>query len=697
MNVRRHIKHKVGQFTPIQVKVRDATSNDPWGPPTALLADISDAAQNPDILDEIFQIIWKRLGDDGKNWRHVFKSLVLVEYLIKTGPLSIMEMCSAQAYCINTLKNFQFEDKDGKDHGANVRDKAKQISALLKDPDLMREQRNSALQVKRTFSEKDHSPHTRDYCSPEPSKIGRSASITALSGQEKNLDTQLHGSSGGRPRAANQWEAEAQRQTAALQINTHGEKLSASEIEERLAEKAKALSLITSGMSVSEPAIRTQAASADPWGVPTNAAAATTAKSTATRPTSSSQTDAWGSAKPAKPAAPAHNDPWASPQAAMDAFGCPTFSAAAPVTPGSKAVPGQQEDEDAFGSPAFGSPAMTRHTRSQHDLPAQGFSFQENQLSPAGSQSSVAHPPLSHTASAPSARQFAPQQPVVQGMPSPLATGPQAFAGMSGQFPADQQAAQQQMQQQQPVEYSPSPSPVDTKPAFLDDHDCALVNLDNLLTAKERPVTPKQPNSLNHIRTSQSSPTPGNLGNAASADGTILPSPLIPAPDSNQPRVQPGRTWSSTNMAPTNSMGMGGMAPANMAMGGMAPANMAMGGMAPVNMAMGGMAPGNMAMGGMAPVGMAQVAMVPTGIPPVAVASAGMGVVPVSSVGSMGGGGMQYAGMMPPTGMPPLSAATSMPMQQQHHQQQQAPMYAGHQQQQQQFMQQSAGNNPFFR
>eukprot|EP00117_Sycon_ciliatum_P029516 scpid79914/ scgid23483/ len=225
---------------------------------------------------------------------------------------------------------------------------------------------------------------------------------------------------------------------------------------------------------------------------------------------------------------------------------------------------------------------------------------------------------------------------------------------MSGQFPADQQAAQQQMQQQQPVEYSPSPSPVDTKPAFLDDHDCALVNLDNLLTAKERPVTPKQPNSLNHIRTSQSSPTPGNLGNAASADGTILPSPLIPAPDSNQPRVQPGRTWSSTNMAPTNSMGMGGMAPANMAMG------------------------------GMAPIGMAQVAMVPTGIPPVAVASAGMGVVPVSSVGSMGGGGMQYAGMMPPTGMPPLSAAKSMPMQQQHHQQQQAPMYAGHHHQQQQ-------------
>ena len=31
------------------------------------------------------QMIWKRLNDHGKNWRHVYKALVLLEYLIKTG------------------------------------------------------------------------------------------------------------------------------------------------------------------------------------------------------------------------------------------------------------------------------------------------------------------------------------------------------------------------------------------------------------------------------------------------------------------------------------------------------------------------------------------------------------------------------------------------------------------------------------
>ena len=34
---------------------------------------------------EIMQMIWKRLNDHGKNWRHVYKALVLLEYLIKTG------------------------------------------------------------------------------------------------------------------------------------------------------------------------------------------------------------------------------------------------------------------------------------------------------------------------------------------------------------------------------------------------------------------------------------------------------------------------------------------------------------------------------------------------------------------------------------------------------------------------------------
>ena len=39
-------KNVVGNYSDIQVKVREATSNDPWGPSGALMSDIADATYN---------------------------------------------------------------------------------------------------------------------------------------------------------------------------------------------------------------------------------------------------------------------------------------------------------------------------------------------------------------------------------------------------------------------------------------------------------------------------------------------------------------------------------------------------------------------------------------------------------------------------------------------------------------------------
>ena len=37
------------------------------------------------MADEVMVIIWKRLSDSGRNWRHVYKSLILVQYLVING------------------------------------------------------------------------------------------------------------------------------------------------------------------------------------------------------------------------------------------------------------------------------------------------------------------------------------------------------------------------------------------------------------------------------------------------------------------------------------------------------------------------------------------------------------------------------------------------------------------------------------
>jgi hypothetical protein len=49
------------------------------------MSEIADMTHNVVAFSEIMQMIWKRLNDHGKNWRHVYKALVLLEYLIKTG------------------------------------------------------------------------------------------------------------------------------------------------------------------------------------------------------------------------------------------------------------------------------------------------------------------------------------------------------------------------------------------------------------------------------------------------------------------------------------------------------------------------------------------------------------------------------------------------------------------------------------
>ena len=89
--LRRNIKNVAHNYTDAQVKVREATSNDPWGPSSTQMSEIADLTYNMVAFSEIMQMIWKRLNDHGKNWRHVYKALVLLEYLIKTGSEKVVE------------------------------------------------------------------------------------------------------------------------------------------------------------------------------------------------------------------------------------------------------------------------------------------------------------------------------------------------------------------------------------------------------------------------------------------------------------------------------------------------------------------------------------------------------------------------------------------------------------------------------
>ncbi|KFD57535.1 hypothetical protein M513_01638 [Trichuris suis] len=103
-SLRRHVKNVACNYSDAQVKVREATSNDPWGPSSSLMSEIADMTFNAMAFSEIMQMIWKRLNDHGKNWRHVYKSLVLLDYLIKLGSEKVAQQCRENIYAIQTLK-----------------------------------------------------------------------------------------------------------------------------------------------------------------------------------------------------------------------------------------------------------------------------------------------------------------------------------------------------------------------------------------------------------------------------------------------------------------------------------------------------------------------------------------------------------------------------------------------------------------
>ncbi|CAF3676152.1 unnamed protein product [Adineta steineri] len=147
----RGVRNVIYNYTDAQRKVRSATSNDAWGPSPALMHEIADLTDNVVAYAEIMPIIWKRLNDHGKNWRHVYKSLVLLDHLIKYGNERVSQQCKENIFAIQTLKDFQYVE-DQKDQGYNVREKAKQLVALLKDDERLRNERRKAQEARERYS-----------------------------------------------------------------------------------------------------------------------------------------------------------------------------------------------------------------------------------------------------------------------------------------------------------------------------------------------------------------------------------------------------------------------------------------------------------------------------------------------------------------------------------------------------------------
>lgn len=185
------MKNIVNNYSEAEIKVREATSNDPWGPSSSLMTEIADLTYNVVAFSEIMSMIWKRLNDHGKNWRHVYKALTLLDYLIKTGSERVSHQCKENIFAIQTLKDFQYIDRDGKDQGINVREKSKQLVSLLKDDERLKGERAQALKTKERMAQVATGVGSNNQIS-----FGRGSSQPNLSTSYSEQD---YGKSGGSP------------------------------------------------------------------------------------------------------------------------------------------------------------------------------------------------------------------------------------------------------------------------------------------------------------------------------------------------------------------------------------------------------------------------------------------------------------------------------------------------------------------
>lgn len=126
----------------MEVKVRNATSNDPWGPVGSDMAEIAQITfNNSTDFYQVMDMLDKRLNDKGKNWRHVLKSLKVLDYCLHEGSELVVTWARKNIYIIKTLREFQYIDEDGRDVGQNVRVSAKELTSLLLDEERLRAER----------------------------------------------------------------------------------------------------------------------------------------------------------------------------------------------------------------------------------------------------------------------------------------------------------------------------------------------------------------------------------------------------------------------------------------------------------------------------------------------------------------------------------------------------------------------------
>lgn len=116
-------KNAISGVSEIEVKVLEATGKENWGPHGASMREIANATRDREDFHLIMKTLWQRLEHRDEEWRHVYKALTVMEFLIAQGAEEVVRELRSSLREIERLENFQYKEPSGRDQGINVRQK----------------------------------------------------------------------------------------------------------------------------------------------------------------------------------------------------------------------------------------------------------------------------------------------------------------------------------------------------------------------------------------------------------------------------------------------------------------------------------------------------------------------------------------------------------------------------------------------
>lgn len=148
----RKAQNAVLNLSDVEAKVREATNNEPWGASTTLMSEIARGTFNYRDREEICNMIFRRFTEKSAHeWRQIYKSLQLMEYLVKNGSERFVDDARANVSLVSMLKSFHYIDSKGVDQGINIRNRAKELTNLLNDEVKIRQERKKAKDNSKKF------------------------------------------------------------------------------------------------------------------------------------------------------------------------------------------------------------------------------------------------------------------------------------------------------------------------------------------------------------------------------------------------------------------------------------------------------------------------------------------------------------------------------------------------------------------